>query len=162
VLSTAGRPPSLDRASSLGGQTCSPAGPTAYGQLKDRETAMARAVDQRYAELGAAAAAIDVTDLVKEGTTHEAALSPLWDALGDPLPAGLLATVRFEADTDGEADLLGAADAGYRALVTALRAEFADVEAFNSYREIAVAAMFAVDGVGRALARGGLVLSFNP
>ncbi len=161
VLAGAGRPPSLERAASLGGLTCSPAAPTAYAQLLDRETALARAVDQRWADLGPGSP-IDVNDLVKDGTTHESALSVLREALGDPVPDGLLATVRFEAETDSEADLLGAADAAYRAVVTALRAEFADDEAFNSYREIAVTAMSAVDGVGRALARGGLVLSFNP
>jgi hypothetical protein len=161
VLAAAGRPPSLDRAASLGGLPCSPAGPAAYANLLDRETAMARAVDQRWAALGPASP-IDLTDLVKDGTTHEGALAALREALGDPVPDGLLATVRFEAETDSEADLLSAADAGYRAVVTALRAEFADDEAFNSYRQIAVTAMSAVDGVGRALARSGLVLSFNP
>jgi hypothetical protein len=157
ALSAAGRTPSLGRATELAGVTFSPAGPGAYAQLKDRETALARAADSGYRALGDS-----LPEELKDGLTHEAALDGLWTALGDPLPDGLLATVRFEAQTDAEADALAGADAAYRVVVTALRAKFADNEAFNAYREIAVTAMNALDGVGRALARGGLVLSFTP
>lgn len=165
ALGAAGRTPSLDRAASIaaGGVDVpfSPAGPAAYARLKDRETALARATDDRYRALAAAAGA-ELDEVISTGQTHEAALEQLWTALGDPLPAGLLATVRFDARTDAEADALSGADAAYRVVVTALRAKFADAEAFNAYREIAVTAMGAVDGVGRALARDGLVLSFIP
>jgi hypothetical protein len=167
ALSGAGRIPSLDRAASMTAAGVdvpfSPAGATAYAGLVGRETALARAADDRYRTLAAAApTGKDIIDAIDQGQTHEAGLAGLWADLGDPVPAGLLATVRFDAQTDAEADALAGADAAYRVVVTALRAKFADAEAFNSYLEIALAAMNAVDGVGRALARGGLVLSFNP
>jgi ferritin-like protein len=161
ALSAAGRTPTLDRADSIGGVPFSPAGPTAYARLLDRETTLARAVDARYQAL-AGSSEKDLVDVIGDGTGHESALAALRDAVGDPAPDGLLATVRFDPATDAEADALAGADAAYRAVVTALRAKFADDEAFNAYLEIALAAMNAVDGVGRALARDGLVLSFNP
>jgi hypothetical protein len=163
ALSAAGRIPSLERAATIADVPFSPAPPAAYRHLVDRETTLARAVDDTYRALAASASAgKDFTGVIDEGMTHEAGLAGLWTALGDPVPDGLLATVRFDPQTDAEADALAGADAAYRVVVTALRAKFADTEAFNAYLEIALTAMSAVDGVGRALARNGLLLSFTP
>jgi len=164
ALVTAGRSPTLDRAASIpaGGTdiTLSPAGPTAYANLLDRELAIARAVDDRYRAL-APSVGPDLADLVVQtGPTHVDDLQSLRDAIGDPAPPGLLHTVRFEPADDTESTLLGASDSTYRVVVTALRAMYgAD---FSDYRQIANTAMLALDAINQVLARGGLLPSFNP
>jgi hypothetical protein len=117
ALVAAGRSPTLDRAANITvGATdvpFSPAGPDAYADLLDRESAIARAVDDRYRGL-ALSAGPDLAELVGEsGTTHYDALQRLRDAIGDPAPPGLLRTVRFEPGNDTESTLLGASDSAY-------------------------------------------------
>jgi hypothetical protein len=160
ALVAGGRSPTLNRAASIVDITFSPAGPDAYANLLDRESAIAKAVDDRYRGL-APSAGPDLAKLVGEsGPTHVDALQPLRDAVGDPAPAGLLRTVRFEPANDTESALLGASDSAYRVVVTALRAMFgAD---FGEYRQIANTSMFGLDAINRVLAQGGLLPSFNP
>lgn len=140
--------------------TFSPAGPDAYADLLNRESTIARAVDDRYRAI-APAAGPDLAKLVGEsGPTHYDALQPLRDAIGDPAPPGLLHTVRFEPGNDTESTLLGASDSAYRVVVTALRAMFGND--FGDYRQIANTAMLALDAINRVLAENRLLPSFNP
>jgi hypothetical protein len=160
ALVAAGRSPTLDRAASIADIPLSPAGPDAYADLLARESAIAAAVDDRYRAL-APSAGPELAKLVGEsGPTHVDALSALRDAIGDPAPAGLLHTVRFEAGNDTESALLGASDSAYRVVVTALRAMFG--AEFGDYRQIANTAMFGLDAINRVLAQGGLLPSFHP
>jgi hypothetical protein len=164
ALVAAGRGPTLNRAASIAVGSAdipfSPAGPDGYADLLDRESMIARAVDDRYRGL-APSVGSDLAKLVGEsGPTHLDALQPLRDAIGDPAPAGLLRTVRFEPGSDTESTLLGASDSAYRVVVTALRAMYG--EEFGDYRQIANTAMLALDGINRVLAQSGLLPSFNP
>lgn len=164
ALVAAGRSPTLDRAASITADAAeipfSPAGPDAYTDLLDRESAIARAVDDRYRGL-APSAGPDLAELVGEsGPTHVDALQSLRDAIGDPAPPGLLRTVRFEPGNATESTLLGASDSAYRVVVTALRAMYG--AEFSDYRQIANTAMQALDAINRVLAQGGLLPSFNP
>jgi hypothetical protein len=164
ALVAAGRSPTMDRAASITVDTAdvpfSPAGPDAYVAVLDRESAIARAVDDRYRGL-APSAGPDLAELVAEsGPTHYDALQPLRNAIGDPAPPGLLRTVRFEPSNDTESTLLGASDSAYRVVVTALRAMYGDE--FGDYRPIANTAMLALDAINRVLAQTGLLPSFNP
>jgi hypothetical protein len=164
ALVAAGRSPTLDRAASITVGAVdipfSPAGPGAYADLLDREYAIARGVDDRYRGL-APSASPDMAELVGEsGPTHVDALQSLRDAIGDPAPAGLLRTVRFEPGNDTESTLLSASDSAYRVVVTALRAMYGDE--FGDYRQIANTAMLALDAINRVLAQAGMLPSFNP
>jgi hypothetical protein len=160
ALAAAGRLPTLERAASITDIPFSPAGPDAYGNLLVRETAIAKAVDDRYRAL-APSVGPGLAELVgKFGPTHVDALQALRDAVGHPAPPGLLRTVRFEARTDTESALLGASDSTYRVVVTALRAMYA--AEFSDYRQIANTAMLALDAINRVLAQDGLLPSFNP
>jgi hypothetical protein len=164
ALVAAGRSPTLDRAASITVGAAdipfSPAGPDAYADLLDRESAIARAVDDRYRGL-APSAGPDLAELVGgSGPTHVDALQPLRDAVGVPAPPGLLRTVRFEPGNDTESTLLGASDSAYRVVVTALRAMYGDE--FGEYRQIANTAMLALDAINRVMAQAGLLPSFSP
>jgi len=164
ALVTAERLPTLERAASIraGGVDIpfSPAGPGAYADLLARESAIAKAVDDRYRAL-APSVGPGLAELVgKSGPTHLDGLQALRDAIGDPAPPGLLHAVRFEPRTDAESTLLRAGDSTYRVVVTALRAMYG-VE-FSDYRQIANTAMLALDAINRVLARDGLLPSFNP
>jgi hypothetical protein len=165
ALAAAGRSPTLDRAASItaGGAEIqfSPAAPDAYAHLMDRESMIARTVDDRYRAL-IPETGPELIELVSvSGPTHFDALASLRDAVGDPAPPGLLASVRFDARTDAESLLLGAGDSAYRVVVTALRNLYAG-DGFGDYRQIATTAMFGMDNVNRVLAEGGLLPSFNP
>jgi hypothetical protein len=160
ALAAAERLPTLERAASITDITFSPAGPDAYGDLLVRETAIAKAVDDRYRAL-APSVGPGLAELVgKFGPTHVDALQSLRDAVGHPAPPGLLRTVRFEARTESESALLGASDSTYRVVVTALRAMYA--AEFSDYRQIANTAMLALDAINRVLAQDGLLPSFSP
>ncbi|MEV6304886.1 hypothetical protein AB0M02_36115 [Actinoplanes sp. NPDC051861] len=161
ALVAAGRSPSLDRAASITADLLfSPVGPDAYANLLHRESAIARAVDDRYRAL-APSAGPELAELIGEsGPTHEADLQPLRDAIGDPAPPGLLHTVRFEPRDDTESLLLSASDSAYRVVVTALRAMYGDD--FGSYRSIANTSMMTLDAINQVMARTGLLPSFNP
>jgi hypothetical protein len=164
ALAAAERLPTLDRAASIrAGATdipFSPAGQDAYADLLGREHAIAEAVDGRYRAL-APSVGPGLAELVGTfGPTHADALRSLRDAIGHPVPPGLLHTVRFEPRTDTESALLGASDSAYRVVVTALRAMYS-IE-FGEYRPIANTAMLGLDAINRVLARDGLLPSFNP
>ena len=158
ALVAAGRSPTLDRAASITVGAAdipfSPAAPDTYADLLGREYAIARAVDDRYRALTSSAGP-DLAELAGEsGPTHVDALQSLRDAPGDPVPPGLLRTVRFEPGNDTESTLLGASDSAYRVVVIAL-CMYGDE--FGDYRQIANTAMPVLDAINRVLAQGGLL-----
>jgi hypothetical protein len=164
ALAEAGRSPTLERAATIMAGateiTISPAGPDGYADLLERESLIAQAVDDRYRAL-VPSVSPDLAKLVGEsGPTHVEALQSLRDAVGEPAPAGLLQTVRFDPGNDTESKLLGASDSAYSVVVMALHGMYREV--FGEYRQIANNAMSGLDAINRLLAQGGLLPSFNP
>lgn len=164
ALVAAGRSPMLDRAASITAGAVdvafSPAGPDAYANLLDRESAIARAVDDRYRSLAPSASPVLAELVGVSGPTHFEALGSLRESVEDPAPPGLPRTVRFEPGNDTESTLLGASDLAYRVVVTALRAMYGAES--SEYRQIANTAMLSLDAINRVLAQSGLLPSFNP
>jgi hypothetical protein len=178
VLVDSGRIPALDRATSIPEPDgallpLDPPDAAALEHLLARETALATAVDARYARLAPAVTTAPVVDgdlldtlrglVVDDGPTHAARYAALRDALGDPPPPGYLRATRRQAADAFEQRLLDAADRGYGLVIAALRESVAQSDPFagGSFRQLAVSAMFHLDDLHRLLVQRGLLPAFT-
>jgi hypothetical protein len=109
-LIDAGRSAQLERAASISSDSVAeialgPPSPAQLQELLDREEAIAKAVDERYALLGHAVTSDPVFEgvlldelrsvIVDDGSTHAASVAALRDLLGDLAPAEFLRATPF-------------------------------------------------------------------
>jgi hypothetical protein len=178
-LVDAGRSAQLERATSISSDsvaeiTLSPPTLAQLQQLVDREEAIAKAVDERYARLVPAVTSVPVFEgelleelrsvIVDDGSTHAGAVTFLRDSLGDLSPGDFLrATRRDPADTL-ERRLLDLSDRFYRLVLAALHERFApsqDFFAAGTFRGFAVDAMDGLNDSIRVLVQRGLLPPFT-
>jgi hypothetical protein len=177
VLVAAGRSPQLGRAETISSDsvTETPLGPPSQAQLEgmlDREDAIARAVDERYARLRPAVTTDPVFDgalldqlrsIIVDGTGHAAAWATVRGSLGTMAAADFLRATRRDAADATERRLLDVSDRNYRMIQTALQGQFGDPESFDSatFRALALTAMDSMDDINRLLVQRGLLPPFT-
>jgi hypothetical protein len=165
ALIGAGRFAPVERAASIASAShpAIPLDPPNAAQLErlvEREEAIAKAVDERYARLvPAVAAEDDLRPVVEDGQTHAAAVAPLRAALGDLAPAAFLRATRRETSDAFEQRLLDLSVRGYRLVVSVLQERFAPESALPA--SLPVDAMRSLDGVNRLLVQRGLLPPFT-
>jgi hypothetical protein len=178
ALVDAGRSAQLERAASISSGSVAEValGPPSPAQLRgllDREEAIAKAVDERYARLGPAVTSDPVFEgellnqlrsvIVEDGSTHAAAVAALRDALGDLAPAHFLRVTRREPTDGFEQRLLDLSDRSYRLVLAALQERFGSQDFFiaGTFRGFAVSAMAMLDDGNRVLVQRGLLPPFT-
>lgn len=163
----------LGRATSITGTdgtaiSLEPPGEPELLDLLDREEAIARAVDARYAALAPAVTDVvafsdDVRLAVDRGEAHTDPVSALRDQVaGRPL-GDLLHATRRTPDSPAEKVALGAIDAIYAGVLDLLRRQFFTLggESEGDFRLAAIDAMNRLNASCRALAGLGLLPSFT-
>lgn len=177
-LVDAGRSVQLGRAASISSDSVAeialgPLSPAQLQGLLDREEAIAKAVDERYARLGPAVTSEPVFEgdlldklrsvIVKDGTTHAAALATLQGFLGELAPAEFLRATRREPTDAFEQRLLDVSDRSYGLILAALRERFTQQEGVaETFRDFAVSAMLGLlDESNRVLVQRGLLPPFT-
>lgn len=177
-LVDAGRSARLERATSISSDSVAEVvlGPPSLAQLQrllDREEAIAKAVDERYARLGPAVTSDAVFEgellnelrsvIVDDGSTHAAAVATLRDSLGNLAPGQFLRATRREATDAFEQRLLDVSDRFYRLVLAALQERFASQEFFvaGTFRGLAVEAMEGLNDSNRVLVQRGLLPAFT-
>jgi hypothetical protein len=135
--------------------------------MLDRELAMAKAVDARYAALQADVEQAVVDELEGLGfillaTDLAESFARLRDGLASLAPSAYLYVTRDDPTDDRERGLRDLSDRYYAFVLTALRAGFAnpDVES-QLIDNAAVGAMFSWDGVNKLLVQGRLLPAFT-
>ena len=129
-------------------------------RLVEREEAIAKAVDARYARLVPDVASDDdLRPLVHGGQTHADAVATLRAALGALAPADFLRATRRDTNDAFEQRLLDLSTRSYRLVVAVLEQRFAPQSTLPA--SLPVDAMRALDGVNRLLVQRGLLPPFG-
>jgi hypothetical protein len=173
LLAGSGRDAELGRATELrqppptSAIAFAPLDATQLDGMLDRELAMAKAVDARYAALQADVEQAVVDELEGLGfillaTDLAESFARLRDGLASLAPSAYLYVTRDDPTDDRERGLRDLSDRYYAFVLTALRAGFAnpDVES-QLIDNAAVGAMFSWDGVNKLLVQGRLLPAFT-
>jgi hypothetical protein len=179
ALADAGHPAQVERAVSIASDSVAEValGPPSAAQLErlfEREQAIAKAVDERFARLVPAVTTDPVFDggllgkmrsVVEHGQRHTQAveaLRPLWGLE----PAAFLRATRREPRDEFERHLLSVSKRTYNHLVAIVQKwfeEFSEPEPpfFSPFQGWAVDTMFTLDEIDSLLVRRGLLPSFE-
>jgi hypothetical protein len=146
---------------------------TSLQHLLEREETLAKAVDDKYAQLAPAVTSDPVFEgdlldewrrvIVENGPSHVDALADLRTALHGLAPAQFLKATRRETDDAFEQHLLAANDRIYGLVVRAVGRRFdPDSTVSGAFQDMAQSAMMALDDMNRLLVRKHLLPPFTP